>query len=224
MAKKAFLTVGETYRKVKKKYLTSNGVYRRVKKVYETVNGVYVLRWMSGDVWKKYTCSREYVKGRYVRDDYLVGYTYTSSGYYGKPVNLNSYKSYNFSPDDGFSGTSPGGLYKVSTTQVFYADSITVNQDKTTDTDIYLDITWIGVGSATYQPSYYSYTVGDYIGDVIAESGQLPTTATPELTGDNGNRIYVQENNACYCYIKVVEKEPVVAVLDEAILDASILS
>lgn len=205
MAKNAFLTVAEKYRKVKKKYLTVNGVYRRVKKTYQTVNGVYVLRCSGGDTWKKYKASRSWNAGWYSQTDYEVGNTHTSGGYYGNPVTTNFYDGYTFSQSSGFLGTtkSSSGKYKVDSTHVYIVAEMAVNDDKTTDSDIYVDITWECVASALYYPGYYSYSIGAYVGDVEAEEGQLPTTGTPETTMDDGNIIYVYENGSWYCYEKV---------------------
>lgn len=215
MANEAFLTIAEKYRKIKKKYLTVNGTYHRVKKAYETVNGVYVLRWsaddvstddvVTGNVWKKYNASRSWISGWYSQTDYEVGNTHTSGGYYGNPVTTNFYDGYTFSENSGFSGTttSSSGKYKVDSTHVYIVAEMAVNEDKTTDTNIYVDITWECIASALYYSGYYSYSKGTYIEDVEAEEGQLPTTGTPETTMDNGNIIYVYENGSWYCYEKV---------------------
>lgn len=231
MAKKAFLTVDNAYRKIKKKYLTVDGVYRRVKKTFETVNGVYVLRYSSGEVWKKYNASRRWVAGWFMRTEYAVGYTHVVGGYYGNPVSTNFYDDFTFSDSAGFAGTttSSTGKYKIEeATRVYIVDEMTVNQNLTTADNIYLDIKWRCVASASYIDSYYVYSKGSYVGDVEAEEGQLPTTSTPEATEDNGNRIYAYENGTLYCYEKVVPEEPshdvTSAVLDEAILDFAVLS
>ena len=207
MAKKAFLTVGKVYRKIKKQYITDNGVYRRVKKIYETVDGVYVLRWTGGDTWHKYTCSREWRIGYYLRDDFSVGYTYISGDYYGKPVSLQLYDGYIFDRYEGFSGTTKSsyGKYMVYAGAVYIADEITVNQNYTTDFNIYLDILWRCVASATHYQGDYTYTIGEYVGEVTTDEGELPTIETPELYDDD--EIYVIENGNLYYYKKVLSDD-----------------
>ena len=221
MAKKSFLTIGETYHRVNKKYLTVNGTYRKVKKIYKTVNGVYVLQWTSGDIWIKYEASSYYSSGYYQWDDASAGYTYTSGNYYGKPVSMGLYDDYGFSSSNGFYGISASstGKYRVESSRVYLAEEMTVNPEKTTDTNIYLDVTWKCVASATYYSGYHVYSKGAFIDEVIAEEGQLPTAETPVRTEDDGNRIYVYEDNVLYCYEK-----PALAVLDEAVLNFTILS
>lgn len=227
MAKKSLLTLDGIYRRVKKQHLTVNGVYRKVNKIYETVNGVYVLRWKSGDTWKKYNASRSVSDGLYKKYDFLIGTADTVGGYYGNPVSIALYEGYTFSERHGFWGENlrVGGLYRVDSRQVVYkAIEFVVDENKSTKDNIYVDIKFECVDAALYYVTAYSYDKGSYIEDVIADEGKFPTTATPEKTEDNGNRIYVEENGLFYCYEKVTESEPVLAVLDEAILDSSTLS
>lgn len=192
-------------RKIKKCYIGVDGVARKIKKAYIGVDGVARLIYTSGDTWKKYSASRSWNDGWYSQTDNEVGNTHTSGGYYGSPVSTNFYDGYTFSQDSGFSGTttSSSGKYKIDTTHVYIAGEFAVNEDKTTDTNIYVDITWECVASALYYSGWYTYTKGTYIADVEAEEGQLPTTSTVENTEDNGNRIYVYENGTLYCYEKV---------------------
>jgi hypothetical protein len=224
MAKKAFLTVAEKYRKVKKKYLTVNGVYRRVKKAYETVNGVYVLRWSGGwDTWKKYRASRSWVNGYYKKYTYQIGQKHTNGDYYGNPVSIMLYDGYTFSESSGFSGTtlSANGQYKIDSTHVYKVIELAADQDKSKEDNIYVNITFECIDAALYYSGYYSYSKGTYIEDVEAEEGQLPTTETPAQTEDNGNRIYVQENGSWYCYEK---PKLALAVLDNAIIGFDVLA
>lgn len=192
-------------RKIKKCYIGVDGVARKIKKAYIGVDGVARLTWTSGDTWKKYSASRSWNDGWYSQTDYEVGNTHTSGGYYGSPVSTNFYDGYTFSQDSGFSGTttSSSGKYKVDSTHVYIAGEFAVNEDKTTDDNIYVDITWECVASALYYSGYYTYSKGAYIEDVEAEEGQLPTAFTVEKTEDNGNRVYVYENGTLYCYEKV---------------------
>ena len=213
----------------KRIYVGVDNVARKVKKAYETVNGVYVLWWTGCDVWKKYTASRA-ISSFYEQDNSNIGYEYTDNGaYYGNPVNMNLYSGYGFTVRDGFVGhaASSDGEYKVDSTAVYVVSMMTVDQDKTTDTNIYVVTTWRCVASATLK-SYYYYSKGEYIESVEAEEGQLPTSETPISTEDNGNLIYVMENGTLYCYEKMVQEESnlddAVAVLDEAILDSSTLA
>lgn len=230
MAKKALLTIDGIYRKVKKQYLTLNGVYRRAKKAYETVNGVYVLRWKSGDTWKKYSASRSWIDGYYKKYTYPIGNTHTNGDYYGNPVNIVLYDGYTFSEKSGFSGTtqSTSGKYKIDSTHVYEAVEYAVDWDKTTDDNIYVNITFECVDAAVYYAGQYYFNKGSYIEDVFADEGQLPTNVTPQATYNNGNGIYTYEDGRFYCYEKVEPEESnhdaTPAVLDEAILDLAILS
>lgn len=229
MAKKAFLTSGKAYRKIKKQYITDNGVYRRVKKIYETVDGVYVLRWTGGDTWKKYKASKYHNGYYYLQDQTGVGYTYTDSGaYYGNPATITLYRTFSFSESSGFYGTSEltGGGFRVDSENVWLFKGFAVDEEKSTETNIYARATWERYAHATQYSYGYTYSKGEYIEDIETDEGQLPTTSTPEATEDDGNRIYVYENNAWYCYEKVVEEpehEATPAVLDEAILDYAYL-
>ncbi len=230
MAKRSFLTINNIYRKVKKKYLTVNGVYRRVKKAYETVNGVYVLRWIGGDTWKKYNASSTWNNGYYRQYDYPIGQLHTNGGYYGNPVNIMLYDGYTFSESSGFSGTtqSSNGDYKIDSTRVYKAIAFSVDDDKSKEDNIFVDVTYECIAAALYYAGYYSYSKGSYIEDVTADEGQLPTAEKPLSTQNDGTQIFVRENGTLYCYEKVVQEEPdhvtTTAVLDEAILDFSILS
>lgn len=230
MAKKSFLTLGGTYRKVKKKFLTVNGVYRRVKKAYETVNGVYVLRWSRGDTWKKYRASATWVDGYYKKYTYPIGQTHTNGDYYGNPVSVMLYDGYTFSESSGFSGTtqSTSGRYKIDSTHVYEVKELAVDQDKSKDDNIYVNITFECIDAALYYVGYNSYSKGTYIEDVECDEDQLPTAGTIVHTEDSGNRIFVKESNVLYCYEKVEIEEPTnnsdTAVLDEAILDFAVLS
>lgn len=227
MAKKAFMTINGIHRKAIKQYLTVNGVYRKVKKTYETVNGVYVLRLKSGDTWKKYYASQSWIDGYYKKSTWMIGRTHTNGDYYGNPVSIALYEGYTFSEKNGFTGTNlrVGGRYRIDAAQLVYkAIEFAVDEDRSTEDNIYVNITFECVDSANYYVGQYLYNKGLYIEDIIADEGELPTTALPQKTEDNGNRIYVEENGLFYCYEKVTEEEPVLAVLDEAILDSSTLS
>ena len=221
MAKKSLLTIGQTYRKVKKEYLTVDGVYRNVKKVYETVNGIYVLRWTGGVTWKKYSCDVDY--GYYeVASD--IGFTRTA--YYSGMDTSTFYSSFSFSSKSGYilNGLvtlpipSAVGYYTGHNSQVFQIIGVTAS----TELGVRYEVEEKCVGSA-WQSTSYSKGSTSY-GEVTADEESLPEEGTLLRGGITEDYCVVRVGNTAYYYEKVMEEDPVVAILDEAIIGKTILS
>ena len=219
MAKKSLLTIGQTCRKVKKEYLTVDGVYRKVKKVYETVNGIYVLRWTGGVTWNKYSCDIDYT---YYQEG---GSEHERQHQYGID-SATFYSSYSFSPESGYTLSNPVsllipqavGYYTGHNTQVFKVVSVSAGTE-------------LGVRYVVYERCvasaglYTYYSKGStYFGEIMTDEESLPEDGTLHRGGITEDYCVITVGNTTYYYEKVIEEDPVVAILDDAIIGKSILS